>query len=130
MKSIIFGVFFVKLGLVSVDRYTSHETFSTCLTLCTHHKLWLKVSQRVSDKITLHIITCLSVCCFLTLSSSSLSLAPLLFSHCLLVLCPAHQLPCGRNRRGITPLHSRAMRSIAPWRYITIAQYPEMQGCV
>ena len=38
------------------------------------------MSQRVSDKIThAHVITCLSVCCFLTLSSSSHSLAPLYF---------------------------------------------------
>ena len=43
-------------------------------------------------------------------------------SHCLLVLCPAHQLPCGRNRRGIKPLHSRTMRSIAPWRCLTLSQ--------
>ena len=35
-----------------------------------------QVSQRVSDKIThAHVITCFSVCCFLTLSSSSLSRA-------------------------------------------------------
>ena len=50
----------------------------------------------------------------LALSSSSRSRAPTL-SHCLPVLCPAHQLPCRRNRRGLKPLHSRTMRSIAPW---------------
>ena len=38
-----------------------------------HITLWLKVSQRVSDKTThAHVITCLSVCCFLALSSSFL----------------------------------------------------------
>ena len=52
-----------------------------------------------------------------------LSLSRLYFLfHCLSVLCPAHQLPCGRNRRGIKPLHSRTMRSIAPWRYTTLSQ--------
>ena len=51
-----------------------------------------------------------------------LPLAPLLFSHCLPVLCPAHQLPCRRNRRGLKPLHSRTMRSIAPWRCTTLSQ--------
>ena len=42
---------------------------------CAHITFWLKVPQRVSDKIThAHVITCLSVC-FLALSSSSLSLS-------------------------------------------------------
>ena len=68
-----------------------------------------RVSQRVSGKISLtHVIACLRVCCFLALSSFSLSLSrPYFLSHWLPVLCPAHQLPCGRNRRGIKPLHSR-----------------------
>ena len=44
-----------------------------------------------------------------------LSLSRLYFlSHYLPVLCPAHQLPCRRNRRGLKPLHSRTMRSVAP----------------
>ena len=51
---------------------------------------------------------------FFCLSSSSLSRLYFL-SHCLPVFCPAHQLPCGRNRRGIKPLHSRT-KSIVPWR--------------
>ena len=53
----------------------------------------------------------------LVLCSSSLSLAPLLFLHCLPVLCPADQLPCRRNRLGLEPLHSRTMRSIAVAKY-------------
>ena len=65
-----------------------------------------------------HVITRLSVCCFLALSSLSLSRLYFL-SHCPPVLCPAHQLPCRRNRRGMKPLHSRTMRNIAPWRYTT-----------
>ena len=43
-------------------------------------------------------------------------------SHCLPVLCPAHQFPFCRNRRGLKPVHSRTMRSIAPWRYTTHSQ--------
>ena len=55
-----------------------------------------------------------------------LSLSRLYFlSHCLPVHCPAHQLPCGRNRRGIEPLHSRTMRSIATWRYTILSQKPD-----
>ena len=57
----------------------------------------------------------------LVLSSSSLSLAPLLSLHCLPVLCPAHQLPQCRIRR-LKPLHSRSLRSIAPCRCTTFSQ--------
>ena len=61
----------------SVDRYTSHETFSTQLTLITL-TLWLKVSQRVSDKTThAHVITCLSVRCLFLFCLLPLPLAPL-----------------------------------------------------
>ena len=63
-----------------VDRYPSHETFSRTLSPCAHTTVWLKVSQRVSDKIThAHVITCLSfVVSLLCLLPLSLSLAPLL----------------------------------------------------
>ena len=65
---------------------------------------------------------CLLFLCFVFF----LSLARLYFlSHCLPALCPTHQLPCGRNRRGIKPLHSRTMRSIAPWRYTTLSHKEE-----
>ena len=107
----------------SVDRYTSHETFSTYLTLCTHHI----VAQGVFGAHSLHLhvihdVTCLSVCCFFCIVFF-LSLSRFYFlSHCLPVLCPVHQLPCRRNRRGLKPLHSRTTRSIAPWRYTTLSQ--------
>ena len=107
----------------SVDRYTSHETSSRHIRLCAHITLWLNVSQRVSDTIThAHVITCLSVCCFLTLSSSSLSrastfsLTVCLFS---VLLINFHVV---KKTRGIKPLHSRTMRSIALWRYTTLSQ--------
>ena len=60
-----------------VDRYTSHETFSRHFHPCAHITLWLKVSQRVSHEkhVHPHVITCLSVRCFLVLSSSSVSRA-------------------------------------------------------
>ena len=47
----------------------------------------------------------------------------LLFPYfCLLLLCLAHQLPCGRNCRGRKPLHSRTIRSIALWRCTALSQ--------
>ena len=95
-------------GAKIVDRYTSHETFSPHIRPCAHITLWFKVSQRVSDKN--HSCTChhmferLLFHCFVFF----LSLSRLYFlSHCLPVLCPAHQLPCGRQRRGLKPLYSR-----------------------
>ena len=66
-----------------------------------------------------HVWACVVCSCFVFF----LSLSRLYFlSHCLPVLCPAHQLPCRRNRRGLKPLHSRTMRSIAPWRYTILSQ--------
>ena len=97
--------------------------FSRHIWPCAHITLWLKVWHDVScmKHVHPHVITCLSVCCCLVLSSSSVSRAST-FSHCLRVLCPAHLLPCGRNRRGIKPMRTRRMRSIAPWRYTTLSQ--------
>ena len=52
--------------------HLTRDSFSTCLTLCTHHI----VAQGVFGAHSLHLhvihdVTCLSVCCFLALSSSS-----------------------------------------------------------
>ena len=70
----------------------------------------------------IHDVTCLSVRCWSSfgLPSLHLSLVPFLF-HCLPVLCLA-QLPQCRHRRGLKPLHSRTMRSIAPWRFSILSQ--------
>ena len=69
-----------------------------------------------------HVITCLSVSLSVLVLSSSSPLSRFHFlSHCQPVLCPAHQLPCRRNRRGLKPLHSRTNRSIAPWRCTTFS---------
>ena len=38
------------------------------------------------------------------------------------LLYPGHHPPCDRKRRALNPLHSRRMRSIAPWRYTTLPQ--------
>ena len=68
--------FFRRFWALRVDRYTSHETFSTCLTLCTHHIVAQGVTARVWQN---HSCTChhmfersLSI---LVLSSSSPSRA-------------------------------------------------------
>ena len=97
-----------------VDRYTSHVFFSHA-----------PVSQvRISlHPHAIHDVTCLSVRLLslrVCLFPVSLPLPPCLF-HCLLVLYPAHNLQC-RHRRGLKPLHSRTMRSIAQWRYTIISQ--------
>ena len=98
----------------------------TPLPPCAHTTLWLKVSQRAHSlhPHAIHDVTCLNVRCLFSfcLLPSSLSLAPPLSLHCLPVLCPAHQLPQCRIRRGLKPLHSPTMRSIAPWRCTTLSQ--------
>ena len=71
----------------------------------------------------LHVIhdVCLSVRCLslrVCLSPVSLRLLTLLF-HTLFDLYSALNLQC-RQRRGSKPLRTRTMRSIAPWRFITI----------
>ena len=70
--------------------------------------------------------TCLSVCCFLVLSSSSISRASTLS---LSRLCPELQLPCCRERQALNPMRTRKMRSIEPWRYTTISQ-DHMMGLI
>ena len=59
--------------------WTEHLTrdfFSTLSPLCTHHVVAQGVARRVCIKhVHPHVITCLSVCCFLVLSSSSVSRA-------------------------------------------------------
>ena len=63
----------------SEDRYTSHETLSQTHWPCARITLRLKVSQRVSDKIThAHVITCLSVRCLFLFCLLALPLALLL----------------------------------------------------
>ena len=56
----------------SVDRTPSHNTFSRHFHPCAHQG----VARRVCiNHVHPHVITCLSVCCFLVLSSSSVSRA-------------------------------------------------------
>ena len=81
--------------------HLTRDLFSRYLTLwhTSHCGSWCR--SMCLTKIThAHVITCLSVCCSLTLSSSFLSRAST-FSLSLPVLCPAHPHPCGRDRRGI-----------------------------
>ena len=61
------------------------------------------------------VSSCLSLSCFSPTSTSCLF-------HCLFVLCPAHHLQC-RDLRGLKPLHSRTMRSVASWRYTILSQF-------
>ena len=60
-----------------MDRTPSHETFSRTLSsLCTDHSVAQGVARRVCIKhVHPNVITCLSVCCFFVLYSSSVSRA-------------------------------------------------------
>ena len=54
----------------------TQDFFSTLSSLCTHHIVAQGVARRVCmSHVHPHVITCLSVCCFLVLSSSSVSRA-------------------------------------------------------
>ena len=106
-----------------VDTHFTRD-FPHALCTCDHTHI---VAQGVSGAESLHRhaihdVTCLSVRCWSSfcLPSLYLSLLPFLF-HCLPVLCLA-QLPQCRHRRGLEPLHSRTMRSIAPWRFSILSQ--------
>ena len=92
---------------------------------------WLKTSQD-SRCLSAHFTpsTC-HPCCHmferafvvpscLSLSLVSLPLVPFLFHSP--VLCPAHHLQCRYSRGLLETLHSRRMRSIAPWRYTVLSQ--------
>ena len=72
---------------------------------------------------TIHDVTCLRVRCWSSfcLLSLYLSLRPFLF-HSLPVLCAAHQLPQCRICRGLNPVRTRTLRSIAPWRCTTLSR--------
>ena len=102
---------------MGVDRYTSHDFFSTLLSLCTHHI----VAQGVLIKhVHPHVITCLSVVVSLCLTSSlSSASTPPLISY---LVYPGHHPPCCRNRQALNPMRTCRKRSIAPWRYITLSQ--------
>ena len=98
--------------------------FSHAPCTCDHtHMLAQGVSVRISPHPhAVHDVTCLSVCLLsLRVCLFLVSLPPIFLFHCLLVLCPAHHLEC-RHRRGLKPLHSRRMRSIAQLRYTILSQ--------
>ena len=99
--------------------------FSHAPCTCVHtHILAQGVSARVSfHPHAIHDVMCLSVRLLslrVSLSPVSLLPVPLLFL-ILPVLCPALHPQC-RHRQGLKPLHSRTMRSIAPWRYTILSQ--------
>ena len=99
----------------------TQDIFSTLSSLCTHHIVAQGVARRVCIKhVHPHVITCLSVCCFLVLSSFFLCLSCF---YVLPVLCPELQLPCCRERRALNPTRTRKMRSIAPWRHTTLSRF-------
>ena len=90
----------------------------------------------------IHDVTCLRVRLLSLRVCLCLVSLPLLFCffHCLCVLCPAHNLQC-RHRRELKPLHSRAIRSIAPWGFTIFSHgmspssldnfdYPEMSAVI
>ena len=74
------GIFVVGCWIANVWTEHPHSAFfsniCTLSSLCTHHIVAQGVAQRVCMKLVQpHVITCLSVCCFLLLSSSSVSRA-------------------------------------------------------
>ena len=105
-----------------VERYLAIDDLSSRPAV--HTTLWLKVSLvRIHSICMSSMMSHVWACVVCSRFVFFLSLSFLYFlSHCLPVLCPAHQLPCGRNRRGIKPLLSRTKRSSALWRYTTISQ--------
>ena len=103
----------------------ARDFFSTLSSLCTHHIVTQGVARRVCIKhVHPHVITCLSVCCFLVLSLP-LSLVPPLSLSVLPVFCPELQPPWCRERGVLNPIRTRKMRSIAPWRCTTLSQIME-----
>ena len=99
----------------------------TLSSLCTHHIVAQGVARRVCIKhVHPRVITCLSVCCFLVLSSSCLS--------CLYVLSLTSS--CSLFRTS-TPIMSRTPsiknkahpqnETIAPWRYTTLSHQTVIQ---
>ena len=65
-----------------MENILTQDFFSTLSSLCTHHIVAQGVARRVCIKhVHPHVITCLSVCCFLVLSSSSVSRALYFLSH-------------------------------------------------
>ena len=91
---------------------------------------WPKVSQCAFHSIHMpsmmsNVLAC--VCC-LFVFVSLLVLSHFYFASFivyLFVFCPADHLQC-RHRRGLKPLHSRTMRSIAPWRYTIPSHWREL----
>ena len=103
-----------------VDRNTSRVIFLMHLAHAITFTSWLKVSQCAFHSIhmpsmMLHVLSvrllslrCLSLSCF-SPTSTFFSFTVYLFS------VRTRHLQC-RHRRGLKPLHSRTMRSVAPWR--------------
>ena len=109
---------------MSVDRTPSHETFdifdlvhtshcgSRCRTTCLQKK-----------HVHPHVITCLSVCCFLVLSFFFLCLSCLYFlSHFYLFSVLNFNLHVVEYAEHLNPMRTRKMRSIVQWRYTTLSQ--------
>ena len=116
------------------EHLTRDFSYTPCT--CVHTTSWLKTaqdepSQCISVRVSFHLhvihdVMCLSVRWSLLVSLSPVSLLLLLLLFLILpVLCPALHPQC-RHRPGLKPLHSRRMRSIAPWRYTILShvEYP------
>ena len=101
------------------------QDFSRTLSPCAHTLTsWLKVYQCAFHSICMlsmrsHVWACIVCSRFVFF----LSLEPPLALHWLPVLCRAHQLPQCRIRRGLNPVRTRTMRSVAPWRCTTLSQH-------
>ena len=112
------------------EHLTRNFSHALCTSDCVHAHCMAQdeprlkcVSVRVSFHLhPIHDVMCLSVrwSFLVSLSPVSLRLLLLLF-HTLPVSGPAHHLQC-RHRRGLKALHTRRMRSIAPWRFSIFSQ--------
>ena len=108
---------------LGADRLTRDFSHAPCTSDHTHIVAQGVCGAHSFHPHAIHDVTCLRVRLLslrVCLSPVSLPLLPFLF-HSLPVLCPAHHLQC-RHRRGLKLLHSRTMRSIAPWRKTILSQ--------
>ena len=121
----------IKFGWCGQEHLTRDFSHALCTSDCVHTHCMaqdeprLKVSWCAFHSIlkpSMMLCVCAFVGCSLSVSLPcfSPSSTSSLF-HALPVLGPARHLQC-RYSRGLKPLHSRRMRSIAPWRYTILSQ--------
>ena len=110
--------------------HLTRDFASTLSSLCTHHIVAQGVARCVCIKhVHPHVITCLSVCCFLVLSSSSVSRASTFsLTHFNLFSVLNFNSRDVENAGALNRKRTRKMRGIAPWRFSTLSQFAEPVG--